>query len=56
MIQHNNTTPQVKMTPQDFNYFHLNRPGASVEGDSHYLPLNHDEVGSEARNKDRLTR
>ena len=49
MTQHNNT-PQVKVNPQDSNYSHLNRPGASVEGDSHYLPLNHDKEGSGARN------
>ena len=54
MTQHNNT-PQVKVTSQDSNYSHLNRPGASVEGDSHYLPLNHDKGGSGARNKDKLT-
>ena len=54
MTQHNNT-PQVKVTPQDPNYSHLNRPGASVEGDSHYLTLNYDKGGSEARNKDKLT-
>ena len=49
MTKHNNT-PQVKVTPQDSNYSHLNRPGASVQGDSHYLPLNHDRGGSGARN------
>ena len=54
MTQHSNT-PQVKVTPQDSNYSHLNRPGASVEGDSHYLPLNYDKGGSGARNKDKLT-
>ena len=40
MTQHNNT-PQEKVNPQDSNYSHLNRPGASVEGDSHYLSLNY---------------
>ena len=55
MTQHNNT-PQVKVNPQDSNYSHLNRPGANVEGDNHYLPLNHDKSGSDrARNKDKLT-
>ena len=33
----NNSTPQVKVNPQDSNYSHLNKPGASVEGGSHYL-------------------
>ena len=54
MTKHSNT-PQVKVTPQDSNYSHLNRPGANVEGGSHYLPLNHDKGGSGARNKDKLT-
>ena len=54
MTQHN-STPQGKVTPQDSNYSHLNRPGVSVERDSHYLPLNHDKGGSWARNKDNLT-
>ena len=44
MTQHNNT-PQVKVNPQDY-YSHLNRPGTSVEGDSHSdLSLNHDKGG-----------
>ena len=54
MTQHKNT-PQVKVTPQDSNYSHLNKPGTHLEGDSHYLPLNHDKGGSGARNKDKLT-
>ena len=54
MTQHSNT-PQEKVNPQDSNYSHLNRPDASMEGDSHYLPLNHDKVGSGARNRDKLT-
>ena len=54
MTQHNNTS-QEKVNPQDSNYSHLNRPGTSVEGDSHYLSLNHDKEGSGARNKDKLT-
>ena len=54
MTQHSNN-PQVKVTPQNSNYSHLNRPGASVEGDVHYFPLNHDKRGSGARKKDKLT-
>ena len=54
MTQHNNT-PQVKVNPQDSNYSHLNRPGISVEGDSHYLSLNHEKGVSGAKNKDKLT-
>ena len=54
MTQHNNT-PQVKVNPQDSNYSHLNRPGTSTKGDSHYLPLNHDKGGSGARSKDKLS-
>ena len=50
MTQHNNT-PQVKANPQDSNYSHLNKPGTSVEGDSHYRPLNHDKKSSGARNE-----
>ena len=47
MTQYSNA-PQVKVNPQDS---HLNKPGASVEGDSHSLPLNHDKGGNVARNK-----
>ena len=54
MTQHNNT-PQVKVNPQDSNYSHLNRPGASVQGDSHYLSLNHEKGVSEAKKKDKST-
>ena len=52
--QHSNT-PQEKVNPQDSNYYHLNRPGASIEGDSRYLPFNHDKRGSGAENKNKLT-
>ena len=54
MTQHNNT-PQVKVNPQDSNYSHMNKPGASMGENGHYFPLNHDKGGSKARNKDKLT-
>ena len=53
MTMHNNT-PRVKVNPQNSNYSHLNRPGTSVEGDSHYLPLNHNKGNNGARNKDKF--
>ena len=53
MTQHSNT-PQVKVTPQDSNYSHLNKPAANME-DGHYLPLNHDKRGNVARKKYKLT-
>ena len=53
MTQHSNT-PQGKVTPQDSNYSHLNKPCVNIE-DRHYLPLSHDMGGSGARNEDKLT-
>ena len=47
VTQHSNT-PKVKVNPQNSNYSHMNRPGASVEGDSHYLTPSHVK-GSRAR-------